>query len=126
MKKILIIDDEKDFRDLVEKVCSKEFEVVSVGDADEGLKIIKKDLPNLLLLDINLPRVGGYTLCQRIRADENLKKLPVIMLTIRRRKEDQLKGLEVGADDYITKPFEPKELVARIKRVLARCEMGAK
>jgi len=121
MKKILVIDDEKDFRDLVEKVCSKEFEVVSVGDADEGLKILKKKLPDLLLLDINLPRVGGYTLCQQIRADENLKKLPVIMLTVRRRKEDQLKGLELGADDYVTKPFEPKELVVRIKRVLERC-----
>jgi len=121
MKKILVIDDEKDFRDLVEKVCSKEFEVVSVGDADEGLKILKKKLPDLLLLDINLPRVGGYTLCQQIRADENLKKLPVIMLTVRRRKEDQLKGLELGADDYVTKPFEPKELVVRIKRALERC-----
>lgn len=121
MKKILVIDDEKDFRDLVEKICSKKFKVTSVSDADEGWKILKENPPDLLLLDINLPRVGGYTLCQRIRADDDLKKLPVIMLTVRRSKLDQLKGLELGADDYITKPFEPKELIARIKRVLERC-----
>ncbi|MBN1383277.1 MAG: response regulator [Elusimicrobia bacterium] len=121
MNKIMIIDDEEDFREIAKKILSKKFEVIASENADDGWKILQENTPDLLLLDINLPKVGGYTLCQRIRNDEKLKKLPVIMLTIRHRKEDQLKGLNVGADDYILKPFEPKELVARIERVLERC-----
>lgn len=122
MKNILIIDDEEDFRELAKKVLSKKFAVTAASDAESGWEILRNNLPDLLLLDINLPKVGGYTLCQKIRNDEKLKKLPVIMLTIRHRKEDQLKGLDVGADEYIVKPFEPKELIARIERVLERCE----
>jgi len=123
MKKILVIDDEDDFQHIVGQVLrDKNYSVTYAGDGVEGLEKIETEIPNLILLDINLPRMSGIEVLKRIRGHESIivKNLPVVMLTVRKKDEDQIKGLDNGADDYITKPFKPEELLSRINAVLKR------
>ena len=89
-------------------------------DGESGLAQVRKNPPDLLLLDLMLPKVLGLDVCRQIRADENLNRLPILMLTARGDEMDRVVGLEVGADDYVTKPFSPRELVARVKALLRR------
>ena len=121
MKKILVVDDEKDLLDLVKRVLSREgFEVITALDGKEGLAKVYSEAPDLMILDINMPVMDGWEVCQKIRGDPLYKHLPIIMLTVRRTKADQVKGLDIGGDEYITKPFYPTELIARVKTVLQR------
>ncbi|OQA91040.1 MAG: Alkaline phosphatase synthesis transcriptional regulatory protein PhoP [Elusimicrobia bacterium ADurb.Bin231] len=123
MKKILVIDDEDDFQHIVGQVLrDKNYSVTYAGDGVEGLEKIETEIPNLILLDINLPRMSGIEVLKRIRGHGSIivKNLPVVMLTVRKKDEDQIKGLDNGADDYITKPFKPEELLSRINAVLKR------
>jgi len=121
MKKILVVDDEKDVLDLVRRILIRGgFEVITALDGKEGLAKVYSEAPDLMILDINMPVMDGWEVCRKIRGDPLYKHLPIIMLTVRRTKKDQLKGLDLGSDEYITKPFSPKELIARVKTVLQR------
>ena len=119
--KIFIIEDEASIIKLVQHNLEKEgFIVSSSENGNEGLKQLKKFEPNLLLLDWMLPDLSGIEICKNIRKDNKFKTLPIIMLTAKGEEEDKIKGLESGVDDYLTKPFSFKELLARIKAVLRR------
>ena len=119
--KIFIIEDETSIIKLVQHNLEKEgFIVSSSENGNDGLKQLKKFEPNLLLLDWMLPDLSGIEICKHIRKDNKFKTLPIIMLTAKGEEEDKIKGLESGVDDYLTKPFSYKELLARIKAVLRR------
>jgi len=119
--KIFIIEDETSIIKLVQHNLEKEgFIISSSENGNEGLKQLKKFEPNLLLLDWMLPDLSGIEICKHIRKDNKFKTLPIIMLTAKGEEEDKIKGLESGVDDYLTKPFSYKELLARIKAVLRR------
>ena len=126
MKKILIVEDEEDYQHLIGQVLSGNgFETFYAADGAEGLEKAKKELPDIIILDINLPKLNGWEVLKAIRSDASgkLKNIPVIMLTVRGEDVDQIKGLDNGADDYIAKPFIPKELLSRINAVLKRSEI---
>ena len=120
-QRIVIIEDEKDIVELVRYNFRKEgFEVESFPRGNEGLEYLRRHPADLALLDILLPDDDGFNICKRLRADERLKSLPVIFLTAKGEEIDRVLGLEIGADDYVVKPFSPRELVARVKAVLRR------
>ncbi len=121
--KIFIIEDETSIIQLVQHNLERDgFIVSSAINGNEGLKDIKKFEPNLLLLDWMLPDLSGIEICKSIRKDKSFKNLPVIMLTAKGEEEDKIKGLDSGADDYLTKPFSYNELLARIKAILRRSD----
>ncbi len=116
--KILIVDDEAEIADLIEVYLSNEnFTVLKFYSAKEALECINTTEPDLAILDIMLPEIDGFTLCQKIRSKHTY---PIIMLTAKDEETDKITGLTLGADDYITKPFRPLELVARVKSQLRR------
>ncbi|MGH9355541.1 MAG: response regulator, partial [Terriglobia bacterium] len=123
--RIIVIEDEKDIVDLVTYALRKEgFDVKSCTRGQEGLDLIRRGPADLAVIDIMLPDLDGLEVCKRVRAGDNSRNLPVIFLTARGEEVDRILGLEIGADDYIVKPFSPRELVARIKAVLRRQERG--
>ena len=118
MLKILLVDDDPNIRQLVNLYLEKEgFEVAMAARGDEALKLFKESPPNLMLLDIMLPGMDGWQVCREVRKVSNI---PIIMLTAKDETFDKVLGLELGADDYVVKPFDMKELVARIKAVSRR------
>ncbi|MBU1206696.1 MAG: response regulator transcription factor [Proteobacteria bacterium] len=122
-KKIFIIEDEKDIRDLLEYYLKREgYEVQSAKDGDLGLQRIRKERFDLILLDLMLPQMDGLEVCRIIRSSPQTANLPIVMLTAKGEEADRIVGLEIGADDYITKPFSPREVVARIKALFRRME----
>ncbi|MGH9862809.1 MAG: response regulator, partial [Candidatus Acidiferrales bacterium] len=126
MKRVLIIEDDKDIVELVRYNLEKDgFQVTAVGDGLSGLAHLKKSPPDLLLLDLMLPKLSGLEICKEVRRNQSLNRLPVLMLTARGDEADRVVGLELGADDYVTKPFSPRELVARVKALLRRAEPPA-
>lgn len=119
--KILIVDDEADILTLLEYNLDKAgFEVISAQDGPEALDLAKKEKPRLIILDIMLPSMEGTEVCKIIKKDEATSHIPVIMLTAKGEEIDRIVGLELGAEDYITKPFSPRELILRVKAVLKR------
>ncbi len=125
-KKILLVDDEKDLTALVSlHMKMAGFEVLTANNGEKALDLSREEKPDLIILDLMLPKIDGWEVCKRLRQDPGISNIPVIMLTARAETEDKLKGFEAGADDYVTKPFSPRELVARVKRVLARAETKA-
>ena len=123
MKKgtILVIDDEKDLIELVRYNLEKEgYDVIAANDGQSGLEVVKKHRPDLVVLDLMMPGLDGLQVCQRLRSDPRSGRIPVIMLTAKATEADRIVGLELGADDYITKPFSPREVVARVRAVLRR------
>lgn len=119
--KVLIVDDEEHIIELITfNLELKGYEVDSASDGEEALQKFKKIKPDLILLDIMLPKINGIEVCRRIRESEELPDVAIIMLTARGMEKDKVEGLEVGADDYITKPFSIQELMARIKAVMRR------
>jgi phosphate regulon transcriptional regulator PhoB len=120
-RKILIVEDEKDIRDLVRYNLEAEgFVVVEASDGEMGLHLAAKERPALIILDLMLPGVPGLEVCKLLRTREATLHIPILMLTARASEVDKVLGLEMGADDYVTKPFSPRELVARVKAVLRR------
>ena len=118
---ILVIDDEKDLIEMVRYNLDKEgFDVIAASDGKTGLEIAKKHKPSLVILDLMMPGMDGLQVCREMRADDRSRRVPVIMLTAKAAESDRIVGLEMGADDYVTKPFSPRELVARVKAVLRR------
>ena len=125
-KKILIVDDEKDLVSLVSlHMRISGYEVLVACDGEKALAIAREEKPDLIILDLMLPKMDGWEVCKRLRKESRIGDIPVIMLTARSETGDKLKGFECGADDYVTKPFSPRELVARVKRVLARVKNGS-
>ena len=120
-EKVLIIDDEEHIVELIKyNLEANGFITLEAFNGVDGLKIAKKEIPDLILLDLMLPGIDGIEVCKRVRQDDKLKNTPIIMLTAKSEEIDKILGLELGADDYITKPFSVRELSARIKAVLRR------
>ena len=123
-KKILIIDDEKDIVDLISYNLEKEgFATIKAFDGEDALKLVKAKRPDLIILDLMLPGMRGLEVCKFIRKNPETETLPIIMLTAKVDQVDKILGLEMGADDYITKPFNVRELIARIHAVMRRAEV---
>ena len=117
-RKILIVDDEKNIVDILKYNLNKEgFETIEAYDGRQALEMVEREKPDLILLDIMLPEYDGFTVCKKIRQTLDT---PILMLTAREEEVDKVLGLELGADDYITKPFSPRELMARVKANLRR------
>jgi two-component system phosphate regulon response regulator PhoB len=118
---ILIIEDEPDIREMLKfSLEAANFTVYEAGDAQQANLMIAKNLPDLILLDWMLPNLSGIKYAKQLKQQELTRDIPIIMLTAKAEEENKVKGLETGADDYITKPFSPRELIARIKTVLRR------
>jgi DNA-binding response OmpR family regulator len=120
-KKILIVEDEADIAQLVKLYLEKEgFRTMIASTGIEGLKLIKTDRPDMVILDLMLPEIDGLEICKKIRNAPDTALLPILMLTAKVEESDTVVGLELGADDYITKPFSPKVLVTRVKALFRR------
>ena len=118
-KRILVVDDEVDLVNLVKmRLEANGYEAVGAYDGQEGLDKAKKEKPDLVILDLMLPKMDGYKVCRMLKFDEKYKKIPIIMFTARAQESDKKMGEEVGADAYITKPFEPEVLLTKIKELL--------
>jgi two-component system alkaline phosphatase synthesis response regulator PhoP len=125
MTKILVVDDEKHIGELVSYALQKEgYQVLTAQDGNRALELVQSEQPALVVLDIMLPGVDGLTICRLMRQNERTRDIPVIMLSARGQEIDRVLGLELGADDYITKPFSVRELVARVKARLRRSRGG--
>lgn len=123
MRRILVIEDDKDIVELVRYNLEKDgFQVVACADGATGLAQIRKSPPDVLILDLMLPKLSGLEICKEIRKDVSLNRLPILILTAKGEEADRVVGLELGADDYVTKPFSPRELAARVKALLRRSE----
>jgi len=117
-QKILVVDDEFEIVKVVRAYLEQsDFRVITASDGQQALVVFRHEQPDLVVLDLNLPQLDGLDVCRAIRRDSNV---PIIMLTARVEETDRLIGLEIGADDYITKPFSPREVVARVRTVLRR------
>jgi two-component system phosphate regulon response regulator PhoB len=117
--KILVVDDEPDAVELIEfNLKSAGYDVLTAGDGEEALKKARAVLPQLIILDLMLPEVDGMEVCKILRRDPRTQGVPIIMVTAKAAEIDRVLGLELGADDYVTKPFSPRELVLRVKRLL--------
>ncbi|HKL12557.1 MAG TPA: response regulator transcription factor [Halanaerobiales bacterium] len=123
-EKILIVDDEKNIRDLLKFNLENEgYETIEAKDGEEALEKVQENI-DLVILDLMLPEIDGLNVCKQIRNDEKTGDLPIIMLTAKSEDIDRIIGLELGADDYVTKPFNTRELIARIKALLRRISMS--
>ena len=121
--KIVVIEDEVDILEVITYNLSKEgFDVCSALDGEEGLALIKKEVPDLVLLDLMLPGLDGIEICRKLKTDYSTRSIPIIMVTAKGEESDIVLGLGMGADDYMVKPFRPRELMARIRSVLRRGE----
>ena len=126
MAKILVVDDEPDALELVSfNLKSAGFDVVTADNGNEALKKARQHVPDLILLDVLLPEVDGLEVCKLLRRDPATAPIPIIMLTAKAGEIDRVLGLELGAEDYVTKPFSPRELMLRIRRLLERSRAGA-
>ncbi len=122
-KKILVVDDKLELRTLIKSYLTQEgFDVVTANDGQEALYVARREKPNLIILDLMMPEMGGY---EFMRAYNREADTPVVILTAKIDENDKVLGLELGADDYVTKPFSPRELTARIRAVLRRAEKQA-
>lgn len=123
-EKILVVDDEENIQELIKFNLEKSgFNVIYTGNGIDAVKLIKEQFPQLVLLDLMLPGMDGLDVCKEIRKDSSMSTIPIIMITAKVEEIDKIIGLELGADDYITKPFSVRELVARIKAILRRSKM---
>jgi two-component system phosphate regulon response regulator PhoB len=119
--KILIVEDERDIAELLSYNLSKSgFQIITAEDGEQALRLLEKELPDLVILDLLLPKIDGKEVCRRIRQNERTRNVPVLMLTALGEEVDRVVGFELGADDYVVKPFSPRELVLRINAILRR------
>ena len=123
-KRVLIVEDEKNIVDIIRFNLSREgYDVLEAYDGEAGLALARSEKPDLILLDVMLPKMIGFDVCRALRAEGD--NVPVIILTAREEEEDKVLGLEIGADDYITKPFSMRELIARVRANIRRTAMAA-
>jgi DNA-binding response OmpR family regulator len=121
MTKILIAEDERDIRDLITYTLHfAGYEVVSAGDGEEAVQLALKEMPDLVLLDVRMPRMTGYEACKAIKADEKTKGIPVVFLSAKGQEAEIQAGIQAGAVEYMIKPFSPDQLTARVQVVLAK------
>jgi two-component system alkaline phosphatase synthesis response regulator PhoP len=119
--RVLLVEDEQDVAELIRYNLTKEgYDVVLCGNGNEALRLARENRPDVMLLDIMVPQLNGWEVCRRIKKDPELAAIPVIMVSGRVEEGDKVLGFEVGADDYVTKPFSPRELIARVRAVLRR------
>ena len=124
-RRILVVDDEIYIVHILEFTLTMEgYEVLTAADGEEALRRVEQDRPDLVVLDIMMPKMDGYEVLRRLRADEEFRSLPVILLSAKGRPIDRETGLEVGADDYIVKPFSPRRLLEKIQDLLDRVRLG--
>ena len=120
-EKVVVIEDEPDIREVTEHNLAREgYHVYSSPDGEKGLRLVREKSPDLVLLDLMLPGLDGIEVCRELKAARETRAIPVIMVTAKGEESDIVLGLGMGADDYIAKPFSPKELIARVKAVLRR------
>ena len=120
-EKILVVDDEEDILELLRFNLSREgCQVFCASSGEEALRLVRSEIPDLIVLDLMLPGIDGLEVTRRLKGDPNTKYLPIVMLTAKGEEADIVTGLELGADDYVTKPFSPRILVARVRAVLRR------
>ena len=118
-KKILVVDDEKDLANIVKfRLEANNYEVIAAYDGNEGLEKARSVKPDLIILDLMLPKIDGYKVCGLLKKDSRFMRIPIIMFTSKAQEEDIKLGQEVGADAYITKPFEPNILLSKIKDLI--------
>ena len=121
MTTVLVADDDSDIRELVSfKLGQAGYEVLAVGDGAEALEAARAHRPDLAILDLMMPGLSGLDVCSQLRREEATAAVPVIMLTAKAQEQDVATGFAAGADDYVVKPFSPRELVSRVQAVLAR------
>jgi len=124
MDRILVVDDDRDIVRLVRSYLEKAgYQVLTAYDGESALRLLRSEKPQLLILDLMLPDRDGWDVARLVRADSNIAATPIIMLTARVEDNDKIVGLEIGADDYITKPFNPREVVARVRALLRRTQL---
>jgi phosphate regulon transcriptional regulator PhoB len=124
--KILVVEDEPDIRKLVQyNLVQERFKVLEAENGEEALKLVQRDRPNLVILDLMLPGLSGLELCRILRDRADTARVPILMLTAKAGEADKVVGLEMGADDYLSKPFSPRELVARVRAILRRTDIAA-
>ncbi|MHB8837138.1 MAG: response regulator transcription factor [Candidatus Methylomirabilia bacterium] len=122
-EKILVVEDEEDILELISYNLNREgYRVSTATTGEEGLRLAMRDKPDLIVLDLMLPGIDGIEVCRRLKADPQIRYIPVVMVTAKGEEADVVTGLELGADDYLTKPFSPKVLVARLRAVIRRRE----
>ncbi len=122
-QKILVVEDEPDIRKLVQyNLIQERFSVLEAEDGEQALKLLQRETPNLVILDLMLPGLSGMELCKLLKQRSETAKLPILMLTAKAGEADRIVGLEMGADDYLAKPFSPREMVARVRAILRRSE----
>lgn len=120
-EKVVVIEDEADIREVVEYNLEREgYSVAVSGDGEHGIDLVRREAPDLVLLDLMLPGLDGIEVCRRLKSDDVTASIPIIMVTAKGEESDVVLGLQIGADDYVIKPFSPKELTARVKAVLRR------
>ena len=123
-EKILVVDDEEHIIELLKfNLENNGYTVLSADNGIDALRIAKQEVPQLVLLDLMLPKMDGYDVCKEIRKDSSISNMPIIMLTAKGEELDKILGLELGADDYLTKPFSVRELIARVKAILRRTKV---
>ena len=119
--KILIVEDDRDIAEMVEYNLKEEgYETLSAFNGEDGVRLAKKESPDLIILDIMLPIIDGFEVCRILKKEQKTADIPVVILSAKSMETDKVVGLELGADDYITKPFSPRELIARIRAILRR------
>ena len=119
--KILIVEDDRDIAGMVEyNLIEEGYETISAFNGEDGVRLAKKERPDLIILDIMLPIIDGFEVCKILKKEQITSDIPVIILSAKSQETDKVVGLELGADDYITKPFSPRELIARIRAILRR------
>ncbi len=122
-QKILVVEDEPDIRKLVQYNLTQErFSVLEAEDGEQALKLLQHEKPSLVILDLMLPGLSGMEVCKLLRQRSDTARLPILMLTAKAGEADRIVGLEMGADDYLAKPFSPREMVARVRAILRRSE----
>lgn len=127
MNKVLIVEDEPDILEMVRyNLAQAGFEVAAIEDGSLVQKHVQEDRPDLVILDLMLPGLDGLEVCKRLKQDAHTREIPILMLTARKDEIDRIVGLELGADDYVVKPFSPRELVLRIRAILRRNQGGEK
>jgi DNA-binding response OmpR family regulator len=124
-KRILIVDDEEDILSVLKfRLEANDYEVLTASDGQEGLNKARSEKPDLIILDLMLPKIDGYKVCRMLKFDENYKAIPIVIFTAKDQKKDEDLGKEMGADAYVTKPFEAEVLLEKIRELLKKTQGG--
>ena len=126
MKKVLIIEDDRDFSEVVSKTLSSQYQTLQALSGPEGLRLATNEKPDLILIDLQMPEMDGFTVCEELRSRPMTREIPIIILTGENQPDSRVRGLDAGADDYVSKPFHTQELLARIRARLRRRESNQK